>query len=67
MRIGPDGVVNEACVIESAAPDPVLHECLARAARAVAFDAPDPPGFVDVQLPLVLAPLPVQRQRALCE
>lgn len=67
MRIGPDGVVNEACVIESAAPDPVLHECLARAARAVAFDAPSPPGFVDVQLPLVLASLPVQRQRALCE
>ncbi len=67
MRIGPDGVVNEACVVESAAPDPALHECLARAARAVAFDAPAPPGFVDVQLPLVLAPLPAQRQRPLCD
>lgn len=67
MRIGPDGTVSEACVVESASPDPTLHACLVRAARAVAFEAPSPPGFVDVQLPLVLAPLPVQRQRALCE
>ena len=67
MRIGPDGRVSEVCVVESEHPDPTLHACLVRSARAVAFDAPSPAGFVDVQLPLVLAPLPVQRQRALCE
>ncbi|MCB9594365.1 MAG: hypothetical protein H6719_16660 [Sandaracinaceae bacterium] len=67
MRIGGDGRVAEACVAESSVVDAALHECLVRAARAMAFDAPSPPGFVDVQLPLSLAPLPVQRQRALCE
>ncbi|MBX3273336.1 MAG: hypothetical protein KF729_23940 [Sandaracinaceae bacterium] len=67
MRIAPDGRVAEACVRERAAPDPALHACLVRAARAIAFEAPSPPGFVDVELPLVLAPLTAQRQRALCE
>ncbi len=67
MRIGPDGQLIEACVTEEAAPDPTLRACLLRAARATMFPEPDPPGAVDVALPLVLAPLDSQRQRPLCD
>lgn len=66
FRVSPDGTVNEACVVEDATNDPGLRSCLARATRTIAFPSPRPPGFVDAQLPLVLAPLESQRQRALC-
>jgi len=67
MRLGPDGGVSEACVVEDGTDDPVLRACLVRIARGVGFDAPDPPGYVDVQIPLVLSPLASQRQRPLCD
>lgn len=66
MRIGPDGRVSDACLVEDETEDPTLRDCLVRSARATAFPAPDPAGPVDVELPLVLAPLESQRQRALC-
>ncbi|MGE0789467.1 MAG: hypothetical protein AB7S26_27580 [Sandaracinaceae bacterium] len=67
FRIAPDGRVSEACVSEEPAPDPSLRECLLRGVRATMFDEPSPAGSVDVALPLVLAPLASQRQRALCD
>lgn len=67
LRIGADGSLAEACVVEEAAPDPSLRACLLRSARSTMFPTPDPPGAVDVQLPLVLAPLDEQRQRPLCD
>lgn len=66
MRIGPDGRVQEACVRDDETGDPELRECLVRAARSVVLPAPNPPGVVDVELPLALAPLPIQRQAPLC-
>jgi hypothetical protein len=66
LRIGPDGRVEEACAVEDETNDPALRACLANAARATAFPAPDPPGHVDVQLPLVLSPVESQRQRPVC-
>ncbi len=66
LRIGPDGRVHEACAVRDETNDPALRECLVRAARAVAFPAPSPPGFLDVELPLALAPLESQRQAPLC-
>jgi hypothetical protein len=66
LRIGPDGTVEEACAVRDEADDPALRACLAEAARSTAFAAPDPSGYVDVQLPLVLAPVESQRQRPLC-
>jgi hypothetical protein len=66
LRIGPDGAVTEACAAEDSTGDPVLRTCLLRAARTLAFDVPSPPGFVDVELPLVLAPVASQRQVPLC-
>lgn len=67
LRIGPDGRVSDACAVEDATNDAVLRECLLRAARATAFPAPEPPGYIDAQLPLTLAPLASQRQRPLCD
>ena len=66
MRIGPDGSVTDACAVEDETGDPRLLDCLRRSARAVAFPAPSPPGHLDVQLPLVLAPEASQRQRPVC-
>jgi hypothetical protein len=66
LRIGADGSVSEACAVSDSSGDASLRECLVRAARATAFPAPSPPGYVDVQLPLVLAPSESSRQRPLC-
>jgi hypothetical protein len=66
IRIAPDGHVERACASADETGDASLRECLAQAARAVIFPAPDPPGYVDVALPLSLAPLDSQRQRAIC-
>lgn len=66
IRIGPGGVVTDACAVEDATADPALRGCLVRAARSVAFPAPSPDGSVDVQLPLLLAPLALQHQAPLC-
>jgi hypothetical protein len=66
LRIGADGTIDDACAVEDATNDPVLRACLLRATRSVAFPAPSPAGVVDVQLPLLLAPLPAQRQAPLC-
>jgi hypothetical protein len=66
MRIGPEGRITHACAVSDSTGDASLRECLIRAARAVAFPAPDPAGSVDAQLPLVLAPAEVSRQRPLC-
>ncbi len=67
LRIGADGRVETACATEDETSDPVLRECLLRAARATAFPTPNPPGSLDVQLPLALAPLESQRQTPICE
>jgi hypothetical protein len=56
MRIGPDGRLAEACMTADSAADPVLRDCLLDAARATTFPAPDPPGSVDVILPMELVP-----------
>jgi hypothetical protein len=65
MRIGPDGRVEGACVREDTTGDPTLRACLVRAAQALAFDPPG--GYLDLALPMTLAPGAPQRQRALCE
>jgi hypothetical protein len=67
LRIGAEGDVTDACALEDETGDPVLRECLLRAARTSAFPTPSPPSSLDVQLPLVLAPLDSQRQTPLCE
>lgn len=67
LRIGPDGRVSEACAISNDSSDAALSACLVRAVRATIFPAPDPPGLVDVALPLALSPLETQRQRPLCD
>lgn len=67
LRIGGDGRVAHACVVEDGPDDPALRACVVRATRGIAFPAPEPAGFVDVSLPLALAPAESQRQRPLCE
>lgn len=52
LRIGADGAVREACAVEDDARDHPLRTCVLSSARAVHFPPPDPPGFLDVHLPL---------------
>jgi len=67
LRIAADGRVASACIVEDATGDPALRACIVRATRSIAFPAPEPAGFVDVQLPLALSLLESQRQRPLCD
>lgn len=64
VRIGPEGRVSDACVIEDTSGDPQLRACLARAARELSFDPPG--GYLDFTLPLALEPGRAQRQAPLC-
>jgi hypothetical protein len=64
MRIGPEGVVGEACLSQDEIGDTLLRDCLLRAARSLRFPRPDPAGFIDLSLPLLLQPA---IQSALCE
>lgn len=66
VRIDAEGAVQDACVQSDSADDPALRACLVRALRDLRFDAPSPPGVVDVALPLVLSPAAAQRQTPLC-
>jgi hypothetical protein len=66
LRIGPDGLVQQACVREDEVGDPSARACLTRSVRELAFPRPEPEGFVDVQLPLRLSLSESQRQRPLC-
>jgi hypothetical protein len=52
LRIGADGAVGSACAIDDDARDHVLRTCVLASARAVHFPPPDPPGSLDVHLPL---------------
>lgn len=67
LRIGPDGRLLDACMVEEYAADAQLRRCLLDAARATIFAAPDPPGFVDVSLPMSLEAVVESPQRALCD
>jgi hypothetical protein len=67
LRIGEDGRVQEGCIQEDAIGDATLEACVMASARALRFPTPDPRGFVDVRLPLVLAPVGTPAQHALCE
>lgn len=66
FRIAGDGSVAHACARRDEAGDPGLRLCVLDAARALSFPAPDPPGVVDVALPVLLAPDQGLLQRPLC-
>ncbi|HKU43228.1 MAG TPA: hypothetical protein VJR89_33940 [Polyangiales bacterium] len=67
IRIGPDGRPRDVCMVKDAIGEAVLRRCLVSAARSLQFPAPNPAGFVDVQLPIELALEGPAAQRALCE
>jgi len=66
LRIDERGALERACVIDAAPGREALSACIVDATHGIAFAAPSPPGFVDVQLPLSLTPTPWSTQRAFC-
>jgi hypothetical protein len=67
LRITAEGRVGEACVLRDPILDPALRLCVLAAAQSLRFPAPRPAGFVDLALPLRLAPDAALAQRPLCE
>jgi hypothetical protein len=66
FRIAADGRVAHACAIDDATRDSALRACVLESLRAIQFAAPDPAGWVDAQLPLVLRADETLAQRPLC-
>jgi hypothetical protein len=66
IRIDEEGRPETVCLVQDEIGDAALGRCLLESARAVDFPAPEPPGFVDVHLPLRLTPAGIERQRAVC-
>jgi hypothetical protein len=67
LRIHAEGRIAEACVVRDPILDPALRLCVLAAAQSLRFPAPRPAGFVDLALPLRLAPDAALAQRPLCE
>lgn len=64
MRINADGLVGQACAVSDEVGGTLMRDCLLRAARSTHFPHPDPAGYVDVELPIMLQPTV---QEPLCE
>ncbi|MEO0323041.1 MAG: hypothetical protein AAF447_08790, partial [Myxococcota bacterium] len=56
FRIQETGAVAEACALEDSLDDSGVRTCLLDAVRRLRFDTPDPVGFIDVAVPIVLTP-----------
>jgi hypothetical protein len=67
LRIADTGNVSHSCLVEDAIHDNVLAACLTETARAATFSRPTPVGFVDVHIPLSLAPSSDPAPRVVCE
>lgn len=52
LRIADNGRAREACFVSDEIGEPLLRRCLVSAARDLAFPAPSPAGFADLQVPL---------------
>jgi hypothetical protein len=66
LRIGADGRVQTACLLDDEIREVTFADCLLRAARQQAFPHPQPPGLVDVHLPLAFSSSAVPRQNPVC-
>ncbi len=67
LRIDERGGVEDACLLEDGIADSGLATCVLGSARALRLPAPQPPGFVDVHLPLALTPSNEPAPAPLCE
>jgi hypothetical protein len=67
LRVTAEGRVGEACVLRDPILDPALRLCVLAAAQSLRFPTPRPAGFVDLALPLRLAPDAALAQRPLSE
>jgi len=67
LRVGANGAVEHACLLQDGIGDAALGACVLQSARSVRMPAPSPSGFVDLHLPLALTPEALPERRALCE
>jgi len=66
MRINAAGAPETLCLIEDGIGDAVLSSCVVESARALRLPQPNPAGFVDVHVPLQLAPITRPPPRPVC-
>jgi hypothetical protein len=67
LRIAADGSVQDACLLADGIGDAAISECVLQSARSARLPQPNPAGFVDVHLPLALAPEAAPAVRPFCE
>jgi hypothetical protein len=67
LRIAADGHVLHACLLRDATRDADLTTCVLDSALGLRLPPPTPSGFVDVHLPLNLAPSSAPAQRGVCD
>ena len=60
------GRAREGVAVEDEIHDTSLRACVLESLRAIQFPTPDPPGFVEAQLPVILRPDDALAQRAVC-
>jgi len=66
IRFGEAGAAETLCLVEDGPNDAMLSACIIETARSLRLPAPDPPGFVDVHVPLDLQPAGTTLQHPLC-
>lgn len=67
LRVDEQGAIEDACLLEDGIADAALAACVLASARVLRLPAPQPPGFVDVHLPLALTPSNEPAPAPLCE
>jgi hypothetical protein len=67
LRIAADGTVQDTCLLTDAIGDAALAGCVLDSARLLHLPVPNPAGFVDVHLPLLLEPTSAPTLRSICD
>ncbi len=67
IRVGTEGAVESACVVNDETRDAEVRACVLREIRGLQFPQPRPRGTVDLRLPINLIPEALPIQRSLCD
>lgn len=66
-RLNPQGNVVQTCFVADELSDVGLRRCVEKVLLDLSFPAPNPPGYVDIRIPLRFVYLPATAQKPLCQ
>lgn len=67
LRLDKSGRLIQACFVNDEIGDVGLRQCVNQALKEVRFPAPEPPGIVDINIPLRFVYLPAFAQQPICQ